>query len=128
VLYETGLDFTIEKVNLRTKETESGRDFSAINPKGYCRRWSWTAANCDRRPGHRSIRGRPGSRKEAGSAAGTARPRPRARMAQLHRHRTAQELQPIVQPGFHRRHPQRRQANIARRLPIAAAALDAHPT
>ena len=35
VLCETGLDFTIEKVNLRTKETESGRDFSTINPKGY---------------------------------------------------------------------------------------------
>ena len=35
VLCETGLKFTIEKVNLRTKETESGRDFSAIIPKGY---------------------------------------------------------------------------------------------
>lgn len=35
VLREAGLDFTVEKVDLRAKKTESGNDFNAINPKGY---------------------------------------------------------------------------------------------
>ncbi len=35
VLREAGLDITLEKVNLRTKEVESGGNFLAINPKGY---------------------------------------------------------------------------------------------
>ncbi len=35
VLNELGLPFTIEAVNLKTKKTESGADFTAINPKGY---------------------------------------------------------------------------------------------
>jgi glutathione S-transferase len=35
VLREAGLSFEIEKVDLRTKKTESGKDFTAINPKGY---------------------------------------------------------------------------------------------
>jgi len=35
VLREAGFDITLEKVNLRTKEMESGGDFLAINPKGY---------------------------------------------------------------------------------------------
>jgi glutathione S-transferase len=35
VLREAGLPFTLEKVNLRTKVTESGADFGRINPKGY---------------------------------------------------------------------------------------------
>lgn len=35
VLRETGLDFQIEKVNLRDKVTESGADFRQINPLGY---------------------------------------------------------------------------------------------
>lgn len=34
VLRETGLDFSIERIDLRTKKTESGKDFLAINPKG----------------------------------------------------------------------------------------------
>ena len=34
VLREAGFDITLEKVNLRTKEMESGGDFLAINPKG----------------------------------------------------------------------------------------------
>ncbi len=34
-LREIGADFTLEKVDLRAKKTESGADFSAINPKGY---------------------------------------------------------------------------------------------
>lgn len=33
-LYETGSDFTAEKVDLRAKTTESGTDFRAVNPKG----------------------------------------------------------------------------------------------
>ncbi len=35
VLYESGLPFTAEAVNLATKTTASGADFTAINPKGY---------------------------------------------------------------------------------------------
>ncbi len=35
VLRETGLPFELEKVDLRSKQTESGADFMAINPKGY---------------------------------------------------------------------------------------------
>lgn len=32
---EAGLDFELEKVDTRAKKTETGRDFFAINPKGY---------------------------------------------------------------------------------------------
>lgn len=35
VLQEAGLNFTIEKVNLKTKLTESGANFQEINPKAY---------------------------------------------------------------------------------------------
>lgn len=35
MLHEAGLAFEHEKVDLRAKTTESGADFSAINPKGY---------------------------------------------------------------------------------------------
>lgn len=34
VLREAGLDFSIEKVDLATKKTETGDDFLAVNPKG----------------------------------------------------------------------------------------------
>ncbi|WP_374487494.1 glutathione transferase GstA [Zoogloea sp.] len=34
-LEESGLAYTAEAVNLRTKQTASGRDFHGINPKGY---------------------------------------------------------------------------------------------
>ena len=34
-LHEAGLDFEHEKVDLKAKRTESGDDFTAINPKGY---------------------------------------------------------------------------------------------
>ena len=34
-LHEAGLAFEHEKVDLKAKRTESGADFSAINPKGY---------------------------------------------------------------------------------------------
>jgi glutathione S-transferase len=34
VLCEAGLDFTLEKVNLKTKVTESGADYWAVNPVG----------------------------------------------------------------------------------------------
>ena len=32
---EAGLDIALEKVDLRAKKTETGRDFTTINPKGY---------------------------------------------------------------------------------------------
>ena len=35
VLREAGFDFSIERVNLRDRRTESGQDFAEINPKGY---------------------------------------------------------------------------------------------
>jgi glutathione S-transferase len=34
-LHEAGLQFEHERVDLKTKRTESGADFSQINPKGY---------------------------------------------------------------------------------------------
>lgn len=34
-LIETGLPFDLEKVDLKTKRTETGADYMAINPKGY---------------------------------------------------------------------------------------------
>ena len=34
-LHEAGLSFEHEKVDLKTKRTESGADFATINPKGY---------------------------------------------------------------------------------------------
>ncbi|MEY4764588.1 MAG: hypothetical protein RI907_1261 [Pseudomonadota bacterium] len=35
VLEEAGLPYEAEKVNLKTKQTASGADFAALNPKGY---------------------------------------------------------------------------------------------
>jgi glutathione S-transferase len=35
LLREAGLDFTIEKVDLATKKTETGVDYKTINPHGY---------------------------------------------------------------------------------------------
>lgn len=34
-LREAGADFTLEKVDIRAKKTETGANFSEINPKGY---------------------------------------------------------------------------------------------
>ncbi len=35
ILREAGLDFELEKVNLKTKVTEHGQDYTLVNPKGY---------------------------------------------------------------------------------------------
>ena len=35
VLREAGLDYKLEKVDLKTNKTETGTDFTTINPKGY---------------------------------------------------------------------------------------------
>jgi glutathione S-transferase len=35
VLVEAGLKFDVEKVDLKTHKTASGKDFNALNPKGY---------------------------------------------------------------------------------------------
>ena len=78
VLREAGLDFTAEKVDLAQKKTESGADYLAINPKGQV----------------------PALLLDDGSllTEGVAIALPRDRMAELHRHRTAQRVQPAVQP------------------------------
>ncbi|MCW1430272.1 glutathione binding-like protein [Novosphingobium sp. JCM 18896] len=34
-LLESGLDFETERVDLKTKKTQSGGDYNAVNPKGY---------------------------------------------------------------------------------------------
>ena len=34
VLREAGLSFDVEKVDLKTKQTEKGADFTKVNPKG----------------------------------------------------------------------------------------------
>lgn len=34
-LREAGLPFTLEKVDTKTKKTETGADFTAVNPRGY---------------------------------------------------------------------------------------------
>lgn len=34
-LHEAGLSFDLEKVDLKTKKTEGGADFTRVNPKGY---------------------------------------------------------------------------------------------
>ena len=34
ILHETGMGHTVERVDLKTKRTESGRDYREINPKG----------------------------------------------------------------------------------------------
>src|SRR5687767_13733036 len=35
VLREAGLDFQLEKTDIRAKKTETGADFFAVNPNGY---------------------------------------------------------------------------------------------
>jgi glutathione S-transferase len=45
-LLELGLQFEAVKVNLRTRQTQSGADFTAINPKARCRRSGSTVAAC----------------------------------------------------------------------------------
>ena len=35
VAHEAGIPLALEKVSTKTKQTETGRDFYAINPKGY---------------------------------------------------------------------------------------------
>ncbi len=35
ILHEAEVSFTIEKVNPKDKQTETGQDYNAINPKGY---------------------------------------------------------------------------------------------
>jgi glutathione S-transferase len=35
IAHAAGLDIEIERVDMRTKQTASGRDFLAVNPKGY---------------------------------------------------------------------------------------------
>jgi glutathione S-transferase len=34
-LHEAGIPFECEKVDLKTKRTQSGADFTTVNPKGY---------------------------------------------------------------------------------------------
>lgn len=46
ILRESGLDFSLVKVDLATKRTESGDDFLAINPKGRSLHCNWMMDHC----------------------------------------------------------------------------------
>jgi len=128
VLCETGLDFTIEKVNLRTKETESGRDFSAINPKGYVPALELDGGEVlTEGPAIVQYVADLAPEKKLIPPAGTlARARVQEWLnfigTELHKNFT-----PLFNPASTDDIRNAAQANIARRLPIAATALDAHP-
>lgn len=128
VLCETGLDFTIEKVNLRTKETESGRDFSAINPKGYVPALELNGGEVlTEGPAIVQYVADLAPEKKLIPPAGTlARARVQEWLnfigTELHKNFT-----PLFNPASTDDIRNAAQANIARRLPIAATALDAHP-
>lgn len=128
VLREAGLDITIEKVNLRTKETESGANYAAINPKGYV-----PALQLD--DGELLTEG-PAivqyvadlvPEKKLAPPAGTLA---RARLqewltfigTELHK-----SFSPLFNPAASDDMREAARANLARRFPIAAAALDAKP-
>ena len=127
VLCETGLDFTIEKVNLRTKETESGRDFSAINPKGYVPALELDGGEVlTEGPAIVQYVADLAPEKKLIPPAGTlARARVQEWLnfigTELHKNFT-----PLFNPASTDDIRNAAQANIARRLPIAATALDAH--
>lgn len=128
VLCEAGLDFTIEKVNLRTKETESGRDFSAINPKGYVPALELDGGEVlTEGPAIVQYVADLAPEKKLIPPAGTlARARVQEWLnfigTELHKNFT-----PLFNPASTDDIRNAAQANIARRLPIAATALDAHP-
>lgn len=128
VLCETGLKFTIEKVNLRTKETESGRDFSAINPKGYVPALELDGGEVlTEGPAIVQYVADLAPEKKLIPPAGTlARARVQEWLnfigTELHKNFT-----PLFNPASTDDIRNAAQANIARRLPIAATALDAHP-
>ena len=128
VLCETGLDFTIEKVNLRTKETESGRDFSAINPKGYVPALELDGGEVlTEGPAiDQYVAGLAPEKKLIPPAGTLARARVQEWLnfigTELHKNFT-----PLFNPASTDDIRNAAQANIARRLPIAATALAAHP-
>ena len=57
VLAESGLAYSIEKVDLKAKKTETGADFFAVNAAGYVPALVLDNGEADRRPGHRPVSG-----------------------------------------------------------------------
>jgi len=45
-LRELGLDYSLVKVDPRTKKTETGLDFLSITPRATCLRWNSRRARC----------------------------------------------------------------------------------
>jgi glutathione S-transferase len=100
-LEEAGLPYETESVDLKTKVTASGADFWKSNPKGYVPALLLDSGElltegaaivqyiADQAP-----------QQEARAGQRHDRALPPAVMAQLHRHRAAQVLQPLLQPGL----------------------------
>lgn len=128
VLREAGFDVALEKVNLRTKETASGADFAAINPKGYVPALALDDGElltegpaivqyvADLVP----------ERKLAPPAGTLARARLQEWLTfigtELHK-----SFSPLFNPAASDDMRDAARANLARRLPIVAAALDTKP-
>lgn len=48
-LRESGLDFTLQSVDLAQKRLENGEDYLQFNPKVRCRRCCWMMISCSLR-------------------------------------------------------------------------------
>ena len=128
VLREAGLTFSLEKVNLRNKQTASGVDFSTINPKGYVP--ALALANGEvltEGPAIVQYVADQVPEKELAPPCGTlARARVQEWLnfigTELHKNFGA-----LFNPASTEEARADAQAILARRLPIAAQALSAHP-
>ncbi len=128
VLREAGFEFTLEKVNLRNRQTASGVDYTTINPKGY-------VPALDLGNGELLTEG-PAIVQYLADQAPESRLAPpcgtleRARVqewltfigTELHKN-----FSPLFNPAASADAKEAARANLARRLPIAAQALENRP-
>ena len=128
VLREAGFEFTLEKVNLRNRQTASGVDYTTINPKGY-------VPALDLGNGELLTEG-PAIVQYLADQAPESRLAPpcgtleRARVqewltfigTELHKN-----FSPLFNPAASADAKEAARANLARRLPIAAKALENRP-